>query len=132
MSEPSRRSADILVCQITAFDLNGWFVCNLMNHSHIGRARLLSSRGGPYHVRLASYTRPDPGAPRVECCCIADFPVGCAVRRPEALRFALRPGRFGNLRYSRLENLRYIGWPPVRSSGSRTQFTSVFEIHRTP
>ena len=38
-----------------------------MNHSHIGRARLLSSRGGPYHVRLASYTWPDPGAPREGC-----------------------------------------------------------------
>ncbi len=31
-----------------------------MNHSHIGRARLLSSRGGPYHVCPASYSRPDP------------------------------------------------------------------------
>ncbi len=38
-----------------------------MNHSHIGRARLLSSRGGPYYLRIASYTRPDPGAPRVGC-----------------------------------------------------------------
>ncbi len=36
-----------------------------MNHSHIGRARLLSSRGGPYHLCFASYTRPDPGAPPV-------------------------------------------------------------------
>jgi len=40
---------------------------NLMNKNNIGRARLLPSRGGPYHVRLASYTRPDPGAPRVGC-----------------------------------------------------------------
>ena len=28
MNQPPRRGADILVCQITAFDLNGWFVCN--------------------------------------------------------------------------------------------------------
>ena len=33
-----------------------------MNHSHIGRARLLSSRGGPYHLCIASYTRLDPVA----------------------------------------------------------------------
>jgi hypothetical protein len=83
----SQPNADIPFLQITAFDLNGCFVCNLMNHSHIGRARLLSSRGGPYHLRLASYTRPDPGVPRMGCCCITDFPirrVGCC---PKALRF---------------------------------------------
>ena len=57
-----------------------------MNHSHIGRARLLSSRGGPYHLRIASYTRPAPGAPRVGCCRFADIPVGWAVPRPEAVR----------------------------------------------
>jgi hypothetical protein len=78
MNQPSRRSADILVFPITAFDLTGWFVCNLMNHSHIGRARLLSSRGGPYYVRLASYPRPDPEAPQAGCCYIADIPVGWA------------------------------------------------------
>ena len=70
---PSRRRADTPDFQITVFDLNGCFVCNLMNHSHIGRARLLSSRGGPHHLRPATFTRPDPGAPRVGCCCSEGF-----------------------------------------------------------
>ena len=37
-----------------------------------------------------SYIRPYPGAPRVGCCCIADFPVGRARPCPEALRLADR------------------------------------------
>ena len=32
-----------------------------------------SSRGGPYHIRPASYTLPDPGAPRLECFQITTF-----------------------------------------------------------
>ncbi len=40
---PSRRSADILVFQISAPLLSERFVHNLLNQSHIGRARLLSS-----------------------------------------------------------------------------------------
>jgi hypothetical protein len=128
MSRPPCRSADIPVFQTTAFDLNGWFVCNLMNHSHIGRARLLSSRGGPkpvpfrtgeankpsagprllssrggpYHVRPVSYTRPDPEAPRVGCCCFADLQVCRASARFQGYETCERPVRF--------ENLLHIAW----------------------
>jgi hypothetical protein len=107
----SSGGAVIPVFQITAFDLNGCFVCNLMNHSHIGRAILPSSRGGPYNVRLAGHTRPDPGAPRVGCCCIADFRVGCAVPRPATLRFNRWPSRPRGLWNSRFGNLRYVESP---------------------
>ena len=79
-----RRSADIPVFRITAFLLTGRFVSNLLNQSHIGRARFLPSRGGSCPARPASYTPPDPGAPWVGCCRFAEILVGRAVPRPDA------------------------------------------------
>ena len=114
---PSRRSADIPVFQITAFDLNGCFVCNLMKHSHIGRARLPSSRGGPYHVRPASYTRPDPGAPRMGCRRFAGFQTCCSAGL-QACRAVGRCGVRGDVaRRSREENRLYGSIRPVALRG---------------
>jgi hypothetical protein len=50
------------VFQITAFDLAGCFVCNLMNHSHIGRARLNGSpQDRAAEVRTTSAPQVIPG-----------------------------------------------------------------------
>ncbi len=87
-----------------------------MNHSHIGRARLLSSRGGPYHVLLASYTRPDPGAPRVGCCRIVDFPVGTA--GASVLRTAIGLRLRGLRSGSGVPPLLPTDWPHPRGIGA--------------
>ena len=92
----------------------------------VHRSKLKAICPTPAKRFISSYTRPDPGAPRVGWGCIADFPVGCAVRRPEALRFALRPGRPGGPRYGRFGNLRYVAQPPVCPPGSSSRFTSDF------
>ena len=82
-----------------------------------GWLRFTTSPGGPAHPTARQAWRPavrQAGMPALHrgadilVCRFADFPVGCTVPRPKALRLTQRPGRPGGPRYGRQECLRYL------------------------
>ena len=98
--QPSLHSADILVFHVSAFHLNAGFVCNLMNHSHIGIARA-EFRVGRYLDRL-----------RPEWSRASKVPLDRSRSPSPAHRIARSTGGRGTLLFGRPENLRDVAWPP--------------------